>query len=217
MFSTLLLATNAVTLALWRNELRKKRQIERRMLRMRMFPHFLFNKLSEIHYHYYTLDRKSSSNIIDMSNYLRYHLEHWDHESVPLSTEMAHLAQCTCYFAKNVDISTKVQLHLPQNNMDDLWITPTLLDDVVYNSFKQVRKKNGYINIKAYISRSHQLHLVCENDFEPTPKASTHSGIRNLNKLLQLYYKHQHNIDIHQDSDFFRIHVTVNLDKSLKC
>lgn len=212
MFSTILIATNALTMVLWQHERTQVRHLEGRMLRMRQSPHFLFNRLSDIHSHYYLLDPKKSELILDLASHTRYQLTHLNVKQVPLSIEIDHIRRSVKFFSKDLDPSTKIEFYYSNATTKELHILPCLFDDVLYNCFKFTKKKNGYVFCNITVDYQQRLYLYCVNNYENHKSHSTQSGLEILTKLLNIYYRHRHSIEINQDEQSYQIGVTLKLN-----
>lgn len=211
MLRSLLIASNAITLALLHYEYTKKRHLEGRLFRMKLSPHFIFNRLSDVHSRYFLLDAKASETILDIVACTRYQIRHIDDKLVPLPLELEHIRECIDSFSKGFDSSTEIIFHYSNESDENLYILPCLFDDVLYNCFKYAKRKNGYIFISITVDSKQKLHLHCINNYEYHKRNSSQNGIGILVKLLHIYYPHRHSIKTSLDVEYYRIDITLKL------
>lgn len=211
MLRHLLIATNAITLALLHYECTKKRHLEGQLFRMKLSPHFLFNRLADVHSQYYTLDAKASETILDIVSYTRYQMRHIDDKRVPLPLELEHIRKCIDFLSKDFDSSTEIIFQYSNESDENLYILPCLFDDVLYNCFKYAKRKNGYIFINITVDSMHNLHLYCINNYKYLKMNSSQNGMDILIRLLHIYYNHRHSIKMSQDEEYYKIGITLKL------
>ncbi len=212
MLRTLLIASNAITLVLFHYERIHARHLEGKVLRMKLSPHFLFNRLSDLHSLYYPLDVKASEIILDIATHTRYQIRHIDSPKVPLSIEMEHIRQSINFFSKNLDPSTEIQFNYSSTATEKPSILPCLFDDVLYNCFKYAKRRNGYIFINISINSQHKLCLHCINNYEYDNVHSTQNGMDILVRLLHIYYPHRHSVKTSHDDEYHTIAISLQLN-----
>lgn len=211
MLKLLLITTNLCSLTLWLCEHHKCKQLESKLLRMKLSPHFLFNRLTELHSKIYFNDKELASNVLDMAQHIRYHLEHLDHYYVPLSKELEHWKKSIQLYTKNLSYITKIKCHLPKDFDENLKIIPALFDDILYNCFKRVKKTDGYIHLNVAIYQKRYLLFFCENNYDLLINDSLQTGIKSLKKLLQLHYRGKSDFRIQKDNSHFQIRIKLRL------
>ncbi|WDF60423.1 MULTISPECIES: sensor histidine kinase [Flavobacterium] len=184
-------------------------------LRKQTNPHFLFNSLNSI----YSLAHKKSDlvpdAIVTLSELMRYMLYETDNKTVALEKEIN-------YIQNYIDLQ-KLRL----NNIEDIYINvhgdtknkfiePLLLISFVENAFKYGTDYKGaaHVKIKIFISEN-DLDFWIENTIENYVKDPDNSGIGlvNIQNRLDLLYPNAHELTINQDNQFYRVHLSLKLDK----
>jgi hypothetical protein len=183
-------------------------------LRKQTNPHFLFNSLNSI----YSLAHKKSDlvpdAIVTLSELMRYMLYETDNKTVALEKEIN-------YIQNYIDLQ-KLRL----NNIEDIFINvhgdtknkfiePLLLISFVENAFKYGTDYKGAAHVKIKITIfENTLDFWIENSIENYVKDPENSGIGlvNIQNRLDLLYPNAHELTITQDSKFYQVHLTLNLD-----
>lgn len=205
-----LIVTNVATLILFHYKSIKCKQLESMLLRMKMTPHFLFNRLTNIHVNLYNINKELSTIIIDTANYIRYYVEHIDKLLVPLSQELAHWEESIHLYTKQLAKNVEFKYTFPNDFNPELMIVPALLDDIINNCFKRVKKHNGYIHLNITVE-DQKLLFVCENNFDIYKNHSLQSGLKSLQKMLQLHYRHKHRLNIIEKNEYYQIQIMLRL------
>lgn len=184
-------------------------------LRKQTNPHFLFNSLNSI----YSLAHKKSDlvpdAIVTLSELMRYMLYETDNKTVALEKEIN-------YIHNYIELQ-KLRL----NNIEDIFINvhgntknkfiePLLLISFVENAFKYGTDYKGatHVKIKIFILENN-FDFWIENTIENYIKDPENSGIGliNIQNRLDLLYPNAHELTITQDSQYYRVHLNLKLDK----
>lgn len=184
-------------------------------LRKQTNPHFLFNSLNSI----YSLAHKKSDlvpdAIVTLSELMRYMLYETDNKTVALEKEIN-------YIHNYIELQ-KLRL----NNIEDIFINvhgntknkfiePLLLISFVENAFKYGTDYKGatHVKIKIFILENN-FDFWIENTIENYVKDPENSGIGliNIQNRLDLLYPNAHELTITQDSQYYRVHLNLKLDK----
>lgn len=184
-------------------------------LRKQTNPHFLFNSLNSI----YSLAHKKSDlvpdAIVTLSELMRYMLYETDNKTVALEKEIN-------YIHNYIELQ-KLRL----NNIEDIFINvhgntknkfiePLLLISFVENAFKYGTDYKGatHVKIKIFILEDN-FDFWIENTIENYVKDPENSGIGliNIQNRLDLLYPNAHELTITQDSQYYRVHLNLKLDK----
>lgn len=184
-------------------------------LRKQTNPHFLFNSLNSI----YSLAHKKSDlvpdAIVTLSELMRYMLYETDNKTVALEKEINYI--------QNYIELQKLRL----NNIEDIiinvhgdtknkFIEPLLLISFIENAFKYGTDYKGATHVKIkIIILENNLDFWIENTIENYVKDPENSGIglANIQNRLDLLYPNAHELTIKQDSQFYRVHLNLKLDK----
>ncbi|MCI9843164.1 sensor histidine kinase [Flavobacterium pectinovorum] len=184
-------------------------------LRKQTNPHFLFNSLNSI----YSLAHKKSDlvpdAIVTLSELMRYMLYETDNKTVALEKEINYI--------QNYIELQKLRL----NNIEDIvinvhgdtknkFIEPLLLISFIENAFKYGTDYKGATHVKIkIIIFENDLDFWIENTIENYVKDPENSGIglANIQNRLDLLYPNAHELTIKQDSQYYRVHLNLKLDK----
>lgn len=184
-------------------------------LRKQTNPHFLFNSLNSI----YSLAHKKSDlvpdAIVTLSELMRYMLYETDNKTVALEKEIDYIQnyiELQKLRLNNIE-NIVINVHGDTRNK---FIEPLLLISFVENAFKYGTDYKGaaYVKIKIFILENN-LDFWIENTIENHVKDPENSGIGlvNIQNRLDLLYPDAHELTIRQDSQYYRVHLNLKLDK----
>ena len=194
---------------------KEKLEAELRFLRTQTNPHFLFNTLNNI----YALARKKSDDTADvvmkLSKLLRFMLYESRKDSISISDELRMLndyielekirynERLTIKFIRTIDNETQP-------------IAPLILLPFVENAFKHgagETRFNSFIDVSAQLQKG-RLNFIVENskDDDSEETIIENIGLSNVRRQLQLMYP-EHNLDIQNHKDVFKINLTINLNR----
>ncbi|NML24007.1 histidine kinase [Pseudoflavitalea sp. G-6-1-2] len=181
-------------------------QIELKLLKAQVQPHFLFNTLNAIYYEAF-LEAPRTALLIDrLSDMIRYFVDQSTHETVPLATEIQFLDNYIALEKMRIQPEPEIVFHCTIN--DQQKIPPMLLMTFVENIFKHgIDKISGNNKICISLSENeHQLVFQTRNSLnrnaEPMRKQGT--GLSNLRQRLTILYGnnfHLHTAEV-QDEHF---------------
>ncbi|MCB0474792.1 MAG: sensor histidine kinase [Flavobacteriaceae bacterium] len=188
----------------------KAKEHELNYLKNQLHPHFLFNTLNTI----YGLALKKSENIpeitLKLSGLLDYVLYQTNKETVTLQDEIAHLEQYIDLEKIRFNDCLKVTLTKEIGNQK-LPIAPLLLLPFVENAFKHGAVTDDYLQVLITIS-------VIDNvlDFRiknTSDKKETREGIglKNVKERLKILYPKNHDLQIDSKTNWFEVHLKINL------
>ena len=170
--------------------LEQKSQAELNLLKSQVQPHFLFNTLNNIYYEAYREAPRTALLIGRLSDIMRYFVDESPKEKVALSTEVKFLEN---YIALE-EIRIRHGVHVTFHKLYDgeLYLPPMLLMPFVENLFKHGidRGAEGNHISLSLIMEGESLRFSTENHLPASPPSATKtgSGLRNLEKRLNLLY-----------------------------
>jgi LytS/YehU family sensor histidine kinase len=187
-------------------------QIEMELVKAQLNPHFLFNSLNNIDILIHKDQEKASNYLNKLSDILRYMLFDTKAEMMTLETEFQFIEKYVSLHqlrAANPDYVTL------QNNVNEQQgkVASLVFIPYIENAFKYSSsyKEGNAIQI-ALNKQGSQLHFSCKNriNVKQTDLTNT-NGLGNelLKKRLDLIYKDQYTLDIHQENGYFCIDLTI--------
>ncbi|MDJ1481757.1 histidine kinase [Cytophagaceae bacterium YF14B1] len=198
---------------------RKSLEMEIKLLRNQLSPHFTFNILNNLQF----LIRKDQNEALlllsQYSKILRYYVYESQKKLIPLDQEITFLKE---YFdlEKNrhaEELQISCEWHIPEN---ELYIVPFVLATFVENAFKHVlpNQENDYF-IKEYCTVDLQGNLTFEitNTFDENV-AKTKSrgiGLKHAEERLTLAYPDRYQLMINEDNELFSVRLKLTLEKQI--
>jgi len=212
---SLKLTRRQVAVAKRENELvQEKLNVELRLLRSQLHPHFLFNTLNNI----YALARKKSDaapeTIMKLSELLDFMLYRSNTDTIPVWQEIKFLEdyislECIRY-------SNKLSIEfLKDVDNEQAPVAPFLLLPLVENAFKHgagETRQNSFIHIEIAV-QNNMLGFIVRNNYEKRDLEIDKEklGLQNVKRRLELLYS-DHSIDIHEGADSFSVRLNINLN-----
>ena len=168
----------------------QKSQAELNLLKSQVQPHFLFNTLNNIYYEAYREAPRTALLIGRLSDIMRYFVDESPKEKVALSTEVKFLEN---YIAlEEIRVRHGVNVTFDKQYEGELLIPPMLLMTFVENLFKHGIDRGAQGNqVSLSLTREGEhLRFMTENRLpkDPPSTGKTGSGLRNLEKRLNLLY-----------------------------
>jgi len=193
----------------------QKLSAELSLLKQQINPHFFFNTLNSIYSLASRKSEKTPEAIIKLSELMRYIIYESDKELVPLKKELDYISNYVQLQRLRIKDEVEV-VYNTEVEFNDIMIEPMLLLPFIENAFKHGvdYSQNCRILINVKVSTSN-LVLIVENPLikkqNPVIEESSGKGLANSSKRLDLLYPHQHELNISDKNDLFRIELTLNL------
>lgn len=195
---------------------RKTVQSELGILRSQVNPHFLFNVLNNIDSLIYEDKEKASNAIFLLSKIMRYMLQESTHESVKLEKEMNYIRDYL-ELAKLSFIDPNFVIFKQQGLVNAKQVPPLLFIPIIENAVKHCNKKSSSpgieisFNIEQDFIELRTSNFVKRNDFK-LPNNGTGTGLKNVEKRLNLLYNDNFIFDIDKNMDKFDVFIKVPLN-----
>lgn len=191
----------------------EKLNVELRLLRSQLHPHFLFNTLNNI----YALTRKKSDEapgtVMKLSELLDFMLYRSNTETIPLAQEISFLED---YIAlESIRYSNKLSVEFLKNvENGQAPVAPFLLLPLVENAFKHgagETRQNAFIHIEV-TEKNNRLHFNIHNNYEKQEQndGKEKLGLQNVKRRLELLYP-DHHIEIREQDNNFTVELSINL------
>ena len=202
-----------------KNELKsEKLDMELRLLKSQMTPHFLFNALNNIYSLVYTKDNNAPQSVLKLSDMLRYVMVDCQVDMISIDKEIKYMdafigfQQMSMKNKSNVIFEKKIDNH-------DFKIPPMILQPLVENSFKHSRlvsDPNGFVHFYL-IQENNGLIFIARNSVKGMSLSvvdqnkKTHSGIglENVKKRLELYYGNNYSFEAKQEDDKYVVTIKI--------
>ena len=187
-------------------------QTELKYLRMQINPHFLFNGLNTV---YGSIDMGNSlarNMLVQFSDLLRYNLYEADVDMIALEKEIKHLRNYVALQKARSNDNLEITLDINYGD-GTIKIAPLIFMAFVENAFKYASRDGDAIN-RIFISlhqESGKLDFVCENTYDEGVTMPGGIGLINAKRRLDLLYKDRYQLDIKNESNIYRVQLTLML------
>lgn len=194
----------------------EKRDLELRLLRSQINPHFLFNALNNIYSLVYTKNEKAPEVILQLSEMLRYIIDECHADKVLIKKEIQYIQNYIDFQASRTGQANRI---LFEHRVDSphILIPPMILQPFVENCFVHSdlsSNSEGYIHIHLSV-QNHQLQFTTENSKRSlatlAKKTRESIGIANVKERLQLYYGNDYHLEIQDETSVFRVTLQIYL------
>jgi sensor histidine kinase YesM len=190
---------------------KQKTEIELKLLKTQLNPHFLFNTLNNIYALSLMQSTATSAAIARLSEILDYILYRCNTPTVPLSKEVVLLEN---YIAlEKLRYDERLKVHLTIDIEVEIPIAPLLLLSIVENAFKHgageeigqplidISLATSAKSITFKVENSYSGHKIEEN--------RAPIGLQNLKHQLEIIYPEQYDLQISQTSDRFIVQLNI--------
>ncbi len=191
---------------------KEKIEIELKMLKAQLNPHFLFNTLNNIYSLSIINSPKTSESIGKLSEILDYVLYRCDQKYVPLSGEITLLEN---YIAlERLRYDERLEVSFTHRVEATAKIAPLILLSIVENAFKHgAGEDSGSPKITIDLTQKENVlsFAVFNTTAMQQPESAKHTiGLENIHKQLALVYPTSHTIAIDQQESSFEVTITLN-------
>jgi LytS/YehU family sensor histidine kinase len=201
------------------NEILEKEKLkaELQLLKGQLQPHFIFNTLNSI----YSLSIKKSDlaadAILKLSNLLRYMLTECNDMTIPLTKEVQiinnYIELGKSRLRERLDLTINIS-----GDFENKKIAPLLLLPFLENSFKYGAHEmlnSAWISLDLFV-KADLLKFKLINGRSSDNQVSTvssHIGLQNVKKRLELMYPSAHELRITENAETFIVQLALQLDK----
>jgi hypothetical protein len=196
---------------------REKADVEFRLLKAQVHPHFLFNTLNNIYS--FALDGSPrAGELLDrLSSMMNYMINDCEADRMPLEREL-HLLEDyigleRARYGGRLDMQVSIQ-----GNPGRRRIAPLLMIPFLENSFKHGASQvldHPWVRLQV-CAGDNQLDFRLSNNKPPaaaTGNAKSGIGLRNIRQRLQLLYPNRHRLEIEAGEDVFSVRLVVPLEE----
>ncbi|MBR3286551.1 MAG: histidine kinase [Bacteroidales bacterium] len=195
-----------------------KNDLEFKLLRSQISPHFIFNALNNIYSMVYLKDEKAPETILQLSEMLRYTVDFCRADEVEVTKECDYIENYIRFQQAHTGRAGAVRFRHDIRDRS-LCIPPMLLQPFVENCFI-----HGDLSPEAV----HGIDITLDVDSEklefttvnakrhtalPVRKTRESTGIANVRQRLQLYYKDHYSLLTEDGEQLFRVVLQINFPK----
>lgn len=221
-----LVYTVSSIISFWRKSLEDARQkeklisdkkiLEARVLKSQINSHFIFNALNNIYSMIYFKDEYISGYVLKLSQMMRYVMEDCESELTPLSKDMEYIENFIDFQKLRFDDSKDITF--THNALkSSILIPPMIFQPLIENCFKHCPldvEASSYVHITLKVEGA-QIKFIAENS-QPVLKPRLDKlkigiGIENVKRRLELYYNNNHELNIYDETNFFKVEMLINL------
>ena len=198
---------------------REAQRIELQMLRAQLDPHFLFNSLNGIAAEIRSHPDAASEMVLELSDYLRYSLEHRNKATGRLSAEIdamrAYLKIQQARFSTRLHFSVHADAVSSQRTVPGFILQP-----LIENAVKHSLERSTEITKICITSAAHGDKLTIEvtNTGQLHPSMRTEAdglGLETLRRRLNLHYPDRHSFTLEDGESC--VHATLRLQGDPCC
>lgn len=184
-------------------------EMELKFLKSQINPHVLLNNLNTIYSYAIEKPEDTPELILMLSDNLKHVLYDSNSETIPLEKELQFIDNYI-KFQKIRTEGVKTVVYSTKTDTNYYEIAPLLLITIIENAFK-----HSLFNSKIYIEinvSNDVLECICENVSKPIESevSNTNIGLKNLQKRLDLLYKHHYTLQITK-GDVFKVYLKLDL------
>lgn len=212
--TALKLFSYSYSIQLKKSELERKTvQSELGILRSQVNPHFLFNVLNNIDSLIFEDKEKASNAIILLSKIMRYMLQESTHEQVNLDKELDYISDYL-ELAKLSFSNPDFVVFNQQGAANGKQVPPLLFIPIIENAVKHCNKKSKAPGVEITFNIENDfIELNTSNYIKPKnlklPDNGTGTGLKNVEKRLNLLHGNKYTFDIKQNLDKFEVYIKV--------
>jgi LytS/YehU family sensor histidine kinase len=192
---------------------KQKAELELKLLKTQLNPHFLFNTLNNIYSLSLYQSPMTSEAIARLSEILDHILYRCNSVTIPLSSEIKLLENYIALEKLRYDDTLKV--YFKSEIEQEIEIAPLILLSLVENAFKHgVGEVVGFPFISIDLKVDNQaFYFQIENTYLSDNEEDTREkiGLQNLRQQLNLIYPNQYQLDVTQSKNLFKVNLKINL------
>ncbi len=191
----------------------EKINIEKDFLKSQLNPHFLFNTLNNLYGLTIKKDETAPDLILSLSDIMSYTLYESNTSKVALTKELEFIQH---YFQlEKMRYSDKSKIELTIEGNEHLMIAPLLTFTFIENAFKYglKNKENAYLKLNIKVENG-IFTFTLANDVNIQANENKYGGIgtENVRKRLHLIYPTQHQLNIEQNENCYKVELRIDLN-----
>ncbi len=180
---------------------REKTQAELNFLKAQVNPHFLFNAFNSLYALSLKSDNRLPEAILHLSELMRYVLDYSQKETALLQEEIEMIENYIDIQKIRLDDQFDLRFH-QKGNTSDVQVTPLVLLPIIENCFKHSDlSTDGFIYFNLIV-KDNRIFFTAQNKIETSNNGNA-SGLKNLEKRLQLRYNHDYLLETNSDGETY--------------
>jgi two-component system LytT family sensor kinase len=190
----------------------ENKKAEFQLLKSQVSPHFLFNTLNSFYSDWIEKDAEAASDLLILSDLLRYVITETEKEGVLLSREIQFLQNYIHLQGKRFENQLFLSFSIEGNYSNEL-ILPSVLIHFIENVFKHGKLNDSdkkaliLINVKDGFLEILTFNYIIQGE----NYSSTGIGFENLAKRLEYTYKEKFVLEKTQENDTFKTYLKIPL------
>lgn len=201
------------------NELKsEKLDMELRLLKSQMTPHFLFNALNNIYSLVYTKDENAPQSVLKLSDMMRYVMVDCQGDEISLDKEVKYIDAFIDFQQMGMENKSNVIFEKNIKN-HNFMIPPMILQPLVENSFKHsrvVNDPNGFVHFYL-LQENNDLIFIARNSIkemsvsvvDENKKPHSGIGLGNVRNRLELYYCNKYFFEAKQEGSTYVVTIKI--------
>jgi two-component system, LytTR family, sensor kinase len=196
---------------------RQQAEAELKLLQSQVNPHFLFNTLNTIYEQMLVEPPQASEMLMQLADLMRYQIESGKKTEVPLRDEITFIENYLALEQKRLSdkIRTDFKLDITEPiDFDALKIPPMLFIPFIENAYKHGIDSAIENTISIYLGiKNKAISLKIDNKIPliMQKKHSTHSGLDNVRRRLNLLFPDKHQLNISTENHVYSVDLSVKL------
>ncbi|WP_288790301.1 sensor histidine kinase [uncultured Elizabethkingia sp.] len=190
--------------------------MEKDFLKAQLNPHFLFNTLNNLYGLAIKKDNQTPEVILNLSEMMSYTLYESNTDKVSLDKELDFIKNYFELEKMRYPADNNIQINISNEGRNSgLYIAPLLTFSCIENAFKYGLRSSKeqfiFLNIK---TEKNTFYFQLENDIEKINQGISVGGIglENMRKRLVLLYPDQHELQIENTENRFKVTLKIVLD-----
>lgn len=184
-------------------------QTELKYLRLQINPHFLFNGLNTVYGSIDMGNRQARDMLVQFSDLLRYNLYEADVDMIALEKEIKYLRNYVDLQKARSNDNVDVTLNIDYED-GAVKVAPLIFMAFIENTFKYVSREDKNNRILISLRQvAGKIDFVCENTYDEAEASEGGIGLSNAKRRLELLYNDRYQLDIKDQSNVYRVHLTL--------
>ncbi len=193
------------------------KEIELKMLRSQINPHFLFNSLNSVSSLTVTDPEKARTMVIKLSNFMRYSLTSKDDQPVSLRSELENLRLYLdiekVRFGDKLVYDERIDEKCLSQKVPVMLLQPLYENAVKHGVYESTEPVKLVLTIQF---KDEYLEIVISNNYETelTSAKGTGSGLLNVTRRLELFYGGKAFISTSRENRIHTVSIFIPVDNS---